>query len=127
MSTFKVTLHINDGLALGSVLMTKGVELIHIVETFGHESKIMEQKLLTNNGKRKMVFRSPDGKLMTDFIVDYISKSDTKTRKWKEINSFVKSKGFGRSSINSALTRLVANNIIKRIEIGTYMLIKEEN
>lgn len=135
MPTFKVTLEITDGLTLGHVLMTKGVDLLHIVETDHSElhhdkrDRIVDQiKLLTSSpkrgGKQREHFTHPSGKPIREFVVDYLKEAPAHTARWKDMNKHITAMGFGRSSLNNSLRILIENKFIKREKNGVYKLIK---
>jgi hypothetical protein len=127
MATFKVTLHIQDGLTLGHVLMTKGVELIHILEMEGPIKIInIDQNQLTKpNGTKKVrgpSFKHPSGKSSQDFVVEYL-RYNPPHGLWKNMSQFVIEQGFSHSSINNAITRLLQKKIIKKVNPGVYALV----
>src|ERR1700752_2937697 len=123
MPSFKVTLVVEDSLSLGSILMTKGISLLHIeeiIESKRAEKKIHSEKLLLTHKEHKVrkQFKHPSGKRVIDFIVEFISNAPQNTAYWKEINENSISLGFSRSSINSALLRLIESKIIERKRQG---------
>jgi hypothetical protein len=132
MPTFKVTLEITDGLTLGHVLMTKGVDLLHIVETDRSElhhdkrDRIVEQiKLLTTHKtKTQGHFQHPSGKPIKEFVVDFLKESLNNTARWADMNKHIHGMGFGKSSLNNSLKFLVEGKIIKREKNGVYRLIR---
>jgi hypothetical protein len=124
MPTFKVTLHIQDGLTLGHVLMTKGVSLIHIVE----ES---DKLLITHNiekATKKVApqnkFYHSSGKRVQDFIIEYMNGSDKISFKWAELGNHIEKLGFHKSSINNGITRLVKAKKTNRFDPGVYALVR---
>jgi hypothetical protein len=131
MPTFKVTLLINDGLTLGHVLQTKGVEVLHIVEE-QFNPKQVEKRFLTDkkisvvndgigaNGK-PVHFKHPSGKTLIDFVFEYMQGKDRVT--WAELRRLAISLGFSQSSINNAISRLISNSKIKKVDQGMYSII----
>ena len=123
MTTFKVTLQIADGLTLGHVLMTKGVTLIHIVET-------PDVPLLTHKKPEKSNVAPPDkfyhssGKRVQDFIIEYMNGSEKESFEWKELGEHIAKQGFRKSSINNGITRLIEVKKIKRVNPGVYSLVR---
>ena len=138
MPTFKVTVHIYDGLTLGHVLMTKGVDLLHIVQEDDiiehHTSKKYDTvKLLASIAapqKKQQIqrehFRHPTGKPIKEFVVEYLTQAPMHTARWKDMNNYVRSLGFGRSSLNNSLKFLTDGKLIKREKNGYYRLIDKK-
>jgi hypothetical protein len=138
MATFKVTILVDDGLSLGSILMTKHVELLHIDEvphktihmdkSFTHSEAI---KLLGTTKSNKSVaqinrFIHPSGKTVKAFILELMEEQPNKPSMWKDLAKHVESLGFHKSSINNGITRLIAEKKIKRVGTGKYMIIERK-
>jgi hypothetical protein len=131
MSVFKVTLLVSDGLALGSVLMTNHVELLHIQEVEEHVKYMgkthieHDTKLLLNADKNKSKigqkhFIHPTGKTTLDFTFEFLQKHKTAT--WREMSKHIVSLGYNKSSINNAVVRLVNRGLVEKVKPGVYQL-----
>jgi hypothetical protein len=121
MSKYEVILHISDGLTLGHVLMTKGVEMIHIKE-FENEKRSIKQK----SRETSTHFKHPSGKTISKFIEEYMLKQTLHVATWKNLNVHIKSLGFARSSLNNSLKYLMKNEIIVREKVGVFKLIEKK-
>jgi hypothetical protein len=121
MQTFKVTLHIQDGLTLGHVLMTKGVTLIHIIEI---DENVQKPKLIEHktNGVHRSQFRHPSMKPALDFVRDYLQKQETAS--WRELRKFIVAQGFANGTINNAIQRLLKEKQIVKVSLGIYKLVR---
>jgi hypothetical protein len=127
MPIYKVTLHIQDGLTLGHVLMTKGVELIHIVETDG--PKLIEHKPAKTNGHAKPTrtnFVHPDGKTSSEFIIEYMDKQNNKQARWGELRAAVYKEGFSKSTVNNGIIRLLSAKVIEKKGPALYQLVRKK-
>jgi hypothetical protein len=138
MATFKVTILVDDGLSLGSILMTKHVELLHIAEIshvaahmeksnidYGQNVKLIEAVKSNKRAKaQKERFSHPSGKRVQDFIIEFMEERPNKIAMWKDLAKHIQATGFERSSINNGISRLLKNKIIKREGTGKYKLIK---
>jgi hypothetical protein len=124
MPMFKVTLKVNESIALGSILMTKGVELISIAEISDTMklSKQLHKKTYIPTKTGKKIFRHPSGKKITDFVYEMLEKASPESVKWNELNKYVQSLGFGKSSVNSAIKRLADQNSIEASDPGYYRI-----
>jgi hypothetical protein len=120
MATFKVTLHIQDGLTLGHVLMTKGVELIHIVET-NDTIKLIEHESIKPDGRRVM-FKHPSGKTAQEMVIEYMKTNHSIQYSWNTLQKHIMVQGFSKGSINNAIVRLLNRKQIKRVDVGKYMI-----
>jgi DNA replicative helicase MCM subunit Mcm2 (Cdc46/Mcm family) len=128
MPTFKVTLMVHDGLSLGSILMTKNVELINISEV-NEANKTVHKKIHSTNVKReyKRPFKHPSGKRLIDFVLEKLQETSPESIKWKELHDMSMKLGYSKSSINNAIRRLVEKDAIEVPEHGYYRLIRPNN
>ena len=133
MPTFKVTLHIYDGLTLGHVLMTKGVDLLHIEEIpdiieHSHKKHHDTIKLLAPEAQKRSIsgFKHPSGKTMPEFLLEYLDTAPKHTARWKDLNALLKGLGFGKSSVNNAVGRLIRAGVVERVSIGVFRLITKK-
>jgi hypothetical protein len=139
MATFKVTILVDDGLSLGSILMTKHVELLHIDE-MPHATIHMEKASLGKSDIMKLIgttksnksvaqinrFNHPSGKTVKDFIVEHMEEQPNKHVRWSDLSKLIESLGFHKSSINNGISRLIDEKKIKRVGSGKYMLIEKK-
>lgn len=129
MPSFKVTVIISDGLTLGHVLMTKGVDLEHIVEMpdaimqHRRSDPIMLEKPIR---KKKTIFHHPSGKTLKEFVIEYLTDAPSKTAKWREINVYLSDLGYGKSTLNNGLKRLIEDNKVVRIKTGLFKLVEKK-
>jgi hypothetical protein len=134
MPTFKVTLHIYDGLTLGHVLMTKGVDLLHIEEIPDiiehthkkHHDTIKLPAPEVPPRQPRQAYKHPSGKVMSQFLLEHFEHAPKQTATWKEMNKLLKDLGFGKSSVNNALSRLIKPGIVERVSVGVYKLVKKK-
>jgi hypothetical protein len=133
MPTFKVTLHIYDGLTLGHVLMTKGVDLLHIEEIpdiieHSHKKHHDTIKLPAPEAplKFRKGFKHPSGKTIGQFVLEYLDTAPKHTAKWNELNNLLKGLGFGKSSVNNAIGRLIREGVAERVSTGVFRLITKK-
>jgi hypothetical protein len=133
MPTFKVTLHIYDGLTLGHVLMTKGVDLLHIEEIADiiehtHKKHHDTIKLPAPEApqRSRSGFKHPSGKTMPEFLLEYLDTAPKHTARWKDLNALLKGLGFGKSSVNNAVGRLIRAGIVERVSIGVFKLVTKK-
>jgi hypothetical protein len=130
MPTFKVTLIVNNGLSLGSILMTKDVELLHITEVLRRidiaEKKYVNDKLLIEAKKIKQPrrhFSHPSGKIIKQFVAEHLLQKPGNKDRWININKYIISLGFGKSSLNNSLKHMISEKKIKSEGKGWYKLL----
>jgi hypothetical protein len=130
MPTFKVTLIVNNGLSLGSILMTKDVELLHITEVLRRidiaEKKYVNDKLLIETKKIKPPrrhFSHPSGKIIKQFVAEHLLQKPDHKDRWFNINKYIISLGFGKSSLNNSLKHMISEKKIKSEGKGWYKLL----
>jgi hypothetical protein len=141
MAMFKVTILVDDGLSLGSILMTKHVELLHIdevskVEMRMEKSSIAQHEVMKLIGNVKPNTRSiaqqnkfyhPSGRTVKEFVMEYMGLEPNKSHAWKDLRTHVETQGFSKSSINNGIARLLKDKKIRRDRVGKYKLIKSSS
>lgn len=126
---FKLVCIVEESLSLGSILMTKGVHTISIDTITAHrmkeETPKEEVKLITNNKKKIPEktkpdrFYHPSGKTAADLAVEFLKEKNIEVT-WAELSDHIANQGFNRSSTNNAISRLVKQKRIVRVEQGRY-------
>jgi hypothetical protein len=126
MSSFKVTVIISDGLTLGHVLMTKGVDLEHIVEIpdipIVMQHRRSEPILLDKPRKPHVIFKHPSGKTLQIILKEHMENDPKQTYKWRSLSEVCVKEGYNKSSVNNAVARMLKAGTIKQVGTGLYKL-----
>lgn len=115
------------------------LENLHVEEII-EKSHIVEEKLLSSapvkvvnkpinqsikkERKPYKPFKHPSGKRIVDFIIEFLHMTAGNAT-WREINNYIRALGFGKSSINSGLQRLMENKTIMKENNGVYKLLQK--
>jgi hypothetical protein len=131
---FKLVCIVEEGLSLGSILMTNGVYAISIdtITKLAAKNQQPEQSVSEHMRQiaqlprkkretKREVFKHPSGRHGKDFILEYMKNNNGKGER-VYMQKYLVQVGFAGSSINNILSRLEKDKLITNVEVGKYAI-----
>jgi hypothetical protein len=89
------------------------------------ESKAITQIVKPKKHKTHFPFKHPSGKGSKEFVVEFL-KDKNRPCSWAEMGAYIESLGYSKSSINNAISRLIASKSMEKLGSGMYQLIHKK-
>ena len=128
--TFQVIVNVLNATVLQEILKVPGVDLVDLtpitrppaVEINPKEAPVKKAKV---KSKHASPFKHPSGKTSSDLIMDFMSQNGG-TGIFAELKRHLKTQGFSPDSVSGAVTKLIDQKKIKRIQPRGYALVSVE-